>query len=170
VTEPTEKRVTWAELFFDLVLVFAITRIATLLHADHSWTGVGLALIVFVPTYWAWVGTSVHANLHDTDNTVDRAGILTLALCALFMAVALPDAYGEDGSALRRCLLRTPGDPGRPLLQGSADHVGDAVGRGVCERTADALRRLASQRPRGPSCGDSRPWSTWPRRGSCAPG
>ena len=97
MTEPTEKRVTWAELFFDLVLVFAITRIATLLHADHSWTGVGLALIVFVPTYWAWVGTSVHANLHDTDNTVDRAGILTLALCALFMAVALPDAYGETG-------------------------------------------------------------------------
>jgi low temperature requirement protein LtrA len=96
--ERPEKRVTWAELFFDLVLVFAITQIATLLHADLSWRGAGLALIVFVPIYWAWVGTSVHANLHDTDNPVDRAGILVLALCALFMAVALPAAYTTRGA------------------------------------------------------------------------
>jgi low temperature requirement protein LtrA len=96
--ERAEKRVTWAELFFDLVLVFAITQIATLLHGSHTWHGVGLALIVFVPIYWAWVGTSVHANLHDTDNPVDRAGILILALCALFMAVALPGAYTTRGA------------------------------------------------------------------------
>ena len=121
MTEPTEKRVTWAELFFDLVLVFAMTRIVTLLHADHSWAGVGLALIVFVPTYWAWVGTSVHANLHDTDNTIDRAGILTLALCALFMAVALPDAYGKTGLLFggayfaHRAILAVLYFRGRPL-------------------------------------------------------
>src|SRR6185369_4105431 len=51
----------------------------------------------FVPLYWAWVGTSVHANLHDTDNPVDRAGILALALCALFMALAVPQAYQARG-------------------------------------------------------------------------
>jgi low temperature requirement protein LtrA len=94
----SEKRVTWAELFFDLVLVFAVTQISTLLHADHTWGGVGRALIVFVPVYWAWVGTSVHANLHDTDNGVDRAGIFGLALCALFMALALPQAYAGRGA------------------------------------------------------------------------
>jgi low temperature requirement protein LtrA len=93
----TEKRVTWVELFFDLVLVFAVTQIAGRLHDDHSWSGVGLALIVFVPVYWAWVGTSVHANLHDTENPVDRIGILGLGLCALFMAMALPQAYGDRG-------------------------------------------------------------------------
>jgi low temperature requirement protein LtrA len=98
VTEPREKRVTWTELFFDLVLVFAITQIAALLHGDHDWPAVGKALIVFVPIYWAWVGTSVHANLHDTDNAFDRAGILALALCALFMAVAAPQAYGQRGA------------------------------------------------------------------------
>jgi low temperature requirement protein LtrA len=99
VTPPqaTEKRVTWTELFFDLVLVFAITQITAMLHTDHSWGGVGLALVLFVPLYWAWAGTSVHANLHDTDNPVDRAGILTLALCALFMALAVPQAYHGRG-------------------------------------------------------------------------
>jgi low temperature requirement protein LtrA len=96
--ELVEKRVTWAELFFDLVLVFAITQIAAFLHEHATWKGVGLALVLFVPIYWAWVGTSVHANLHDTDNPVDRAGLLVLALCALFMAVALPQAYGSRGA------------------------------------------------------------------------
>lgn len=33
--EIAENRVTWTELFFDLVLVFAITQIALLLHDDH---------------------------------------------------------------------------------------------------------------------------------------
>jgi low temperature requirement protein LtrA len=98
VTEAREKKVTWTELFFDLVLVFAITQIAALLHDDHAWSAVGKALIVFVPMYWAWVGTSVHTNLHDTDNAFDRAGILALALCALFMAIAVPQAYTQRGA------------------------------------------------------------------------
>jgi len=97
VTEAPEKKVTWTELFFDLVLVFAITQIAALLHENHGWAALGRALIVFVPIYWAWVGTSVHCNLHDTDNPTDRAGILALALCALFMAIAVPAAYGQRG-------------------------------------------------------------------------
>ena len=35
-----EKRVTWAELFFDLVYVFAVTRLATRLHHDHPALGI----------------------------------------------------------------------------------------------------------------------------------
>ena len=97
-TESTEKKVTWTELFFDLVLVFAITQITALLDENHGWAALGQALIVFVPIYWAWVGTSVHCNLHDTDNAIDRAGILALALCALFMAVAVPQAYEQRGA------------------------------------------------------------------------
>src|SRR5262245_47409442 len=69
-----------------------------MLHDSHGWAGLGRALIVFVPIYWAWVGTSVHCNLHDTDNATDRAGILALALCALFMAVAVPHAYEQRGA------------------------------------------------------------------------
>jgi low temperature requirement protein LtrA len=92
-----EKRVTWGELFFDLVFVFAITQVSDLLHHDHSWAGVGRALVVFVPIFWAWVGTSVHANTHDVDNPLDRLGIFGIALGALFMALATPLAYGDRG-------------------------------------------------------------------------
>ncbi|MCZ4100066.1 low temperature requirement protein A [Streptomyces sp. So13.3] len=92
-----EKRVTWAELFFDLVFVFAITQVSALLHEDHSWAGVGRALIVFVPPYWAWVGMSLHANRQDVDNPLDRIGIFAVGLSALFMGLALPLAYDGRG-------------------------------------------------------------------------
>jgi low temperature requirement protein LtrA len=99
VSEPssTEKRVSWAELFFDLVFVFAVTQVSALLHTHRDWAGVGKALVVFIPIWWGWVGMSVHANTHDVDNPVDRLGIFAVGLCSLFMALALSDPYGSHG-------------------------------------------------------------------------
>lgn len=96
----TEKRVTWAELFFDLVYVFAVTEVSSLLHADHSWAGVLRALIVFVPIYWSWVGTSVIANTQDLTSASSRIGIFSVGLAGMFMALAVPEAYGERGVLL----------------------------------------------------------------------
>jgi low temperature requirement protein LtrA len=92
-----EIRVTWAELFFDLVFVFAVTGVSGLLRGDQSWLGVLRALVVFVPVYWCWVGASIHANTHDIENSLDRLGVFAVGLAGLFMALALPDAYGQRG-------------------------------------------------------------------------
>jgi low temperature requirement protein LtrA len=103
--EITEKRVTWAELFFDLVYVFAVTEVSSLLLAHHSWGGVLRALIVFVPIYWSWVGTSVIANTQDLTSASSRIGIFAVALTGLFMALAVPEAYGEHGLLLGSAYL-----------------------------------------------------------------
>ncbi|AUY51635.1 low temperature requirement protein A [Streptomyces sp. CB01881] len=95
-----EKRVTWAELYFDLVFVFAITQVSGLLHHHHDWTGVVRALVVFVPVYWCWVGTTVQANIRDVDTPRDRMGILAVGLAGLFMALAVPGAYEGRGVLL----------------------------------------------------------------------
>jgi low temperature requirement protein LtrA len=98
VTEaPTEKRVSWAELFFDLVFVFAITEVSALLTSDHSWTGVGRAVVVFVPIYWAWVGTSIQANVHDMSGPGSHLAIFAVALSGLVMALSVTQAYGDRG-------------------------------------------------------------------------
>jgi low temperature requirement protein LtrA len=97
LAEVVGKKVTWAELFFDLVFVFAVTQVSSLLHDDHTWAGVGRALVVFVPVWWAWVGTTIHANMHDVDNPVDRIGIFAVGLGSLFMALGLTDPYGRYG-------------------------------------------------------------------------
>ncbi|MFI6846899.1 low temperature requirement protein A [Kitasatospora sp. NPDC050467] len=101
-TEPftDEKRVTWAELYFDLVFVFAITQVSGLLHHHHDWAGVAQALVVFVPVYWCWVGTTVQANIRDVDTPRDRIGILGVGLAGLFMALAVPGAYEGRGVLL----------------------------------------------------------------------
>lgn len=92
----SEKRVSWAELFFDLVFVVAITTMSTRLGRDHSWAGLLRSLIVFVPIYWLWVGTSIQANLTDTTKPALRLRILAVALAGVFMALALPGVYGHD--------------------------------------------------------------------------
>jgi len=99
------KRVSWAELFFDLVFVFAITQLSTLLHADHSWAGIGRALVAFVPIYWAWVGMSVHANTRDVENPLDRLGIFTVGLGSLYMALAVPAVYSGQAVFFAACYL-----------------------------------------------------------------
>src|SRR4051812_24908897 len=96
--QESEKRVTWAELFFDLVFVFAVTEVSTLLRHDHGAGGLLRALVVFVPMWWGWVGTSVHANTRDVDNALDRIGIFAVGLASLFMALAVPAAYGARGA------------------------------------------------------------------------
>jgi low temperature requirement protein LtrA len=111
MTEVAEKRVTWAELFFDLIFVFAVTQVSALLHGDHTPAGVIRTLVVFVPLYWTWVGISIHANTHDVDEPLERAGMFAVGLCSLFMGLAVPGAYGGRGVLfgasywILRCIL-----------------------------------------------------------------
>lgn len=92
------KRVTWLELFFDLVFVFAVTSAAELVHHDHSWLGVGRALVVFIPVFWVWVGGTMHANLHEIDTVRGRLGMFGAAFCGLVLGLTLPETF--EGTAL----------------------------------------------------------------------
>ena len=98
VTGSTEdKRVSWAELFFDLVFVVAVTRVSGFVEEHLSWNGALRALIVFVPIYWLWVGTAIQTNLQDTSRPALRIRIFAVALAGVFMALSLPAAYGRLG-------------------------------------------------------------------------
>jgi low temperature requirement protein LtrA len=92
-----EKRVSWAELFFDLVFVFAVTEVSAHVTDDHTWAGLLRALVVFVPIYWLWVGTAVQTNLLDISHPGLRLRVFAVALAAVFLALAVPDAYGGSG-------------------------------------------------------------------------
>jgi low temperature requirement protein LtrA len=92
-----EKRVSWAELFFDLVFVFAVTKASGLVGQDHSWGGLLRALILFVPVYWMWVGTSIQVNQRDITRPSLRIAIFIVALAAVFMALSMSAAYSSLG-------------------------------------------------------------------------
>ena len=88
-----EKRVSAAELFFDLVFVFAVTEVSTRLSEDHAGLGLLRAFALFVPIYWVWVGTSLQANLRDIDQPVLRVTVFGVALAGMFLALAVPYAF-----------------------------------------------------------------------------
>ena len=101
MSEPAHpgKRVTWAELFFDLVFVLGIIQVSTLLGQHHQWWGVGRALVVLVPIYITWVAITLQTNRLGQDRPTERLGIFGVGLCGLVMAISVPHAYGGAGSS-----------------------------------------------------------------------
>ncbi|MET8908777.1 low temperature requirement protein A [Micromonospora sp. NPDC004551] len=110
---PAGRRVTPFEIFFDLVFVFALTRIMALIgqRATPATMGQGLILLVLLWIAWSsytWLGNHTRAEVG-----VVRGGFL-VAMAALFVAaLAMPEAWtpgpGLDGPllvALAYVLLR----------------------------------------------------------------
>ncbi|MEU6217426.1 low temperature requirement protein A [Streptomyces sp. NPDC047022] len=106
-TAPEEQRVTWAELFFDLVWVFVITQIAGVLAHAHSAEGALKALVLFVPLWMGWVGAALLGNAAGPhlDGAHGRLLIFALAACGLGMSVAVPRAFGDDGVVFGSCYV-----------------------------------------------------------------
>jgi low temperature requirement protein LtrA len=90
-----EHQVTPLELFFDLVFVFAITQVTSLLAHDPTWGGVLRGLLVLAALWWAWVAYSWLTSATDVDEGGVRLTILG-AMCAMFCAaLAVPGAFGD---------------------------------------------------------------------------
>ncbi|MFJ1751545.1 low temperature requirement protein A [Kitasatospora sp. NPDC088134] len=93
-----EQRVSWAELFFDLVWVFAITQIAAALADTTTPGAVARTLLLLVPLWWGWTGVTLLGNLAGPaiDRTAGRLTLFALSGCGLLMAIAVPHAYGAQ--------------------------------------------------------------------------
>ena len=91
------QRVTWAELFFDLVFVFAVTQVAHAVSVGSGWADLGRSLLLFVPFWWAWVGCTILFNGLVISATKRHLLLLAIAGAAFVMCIAVPDAYGNRG-------------------------------------------------------------------------
>jgi low temperature requirement protein LtrA len=91
-----EHQVTPVELFFDLAFVFAMTQVTSLLARDPTWGGVLRGMLVLAALWWAW---SVYAWLTSAMD-VDEGGVRLVMLASmgamLFVALAVPGAFGGD--------------------------------------------------------------------------
>src|SRR5918992_3689597 len=95
--EGATQRTTTAELFFDLVYVFAVTQLTHLIVDDLSVGGVATALFLLLVVWWAWICTTWMANWFDPASPAVRAVLTGVMLASLLMAAALPEALGEHG-------------------------------------------------------------------------
>jgi low temperature requirement protein LtrA len=86
------------ELLWDLVFVFAVTQVTTLLGSRLSWAGFGRSMLVLALIWWAWSAFVWAANAQDPDAAVLR-GVLLVATVLIFIAgLALPQAFGREGT------------------------------------------------------------------------
>ncbi|HSC91294.1 MAG TPA: low temperature requirement protein A [Gaiellaceae bacterium] len=92
-----ERRTSYLELFFDLVFVFAITQVTAVLVEDTSAAGFGRAALLLGLVWWAWGGYAWMTNAIDVESILVRSAMIAAAAGAFFMALAVPQAYGEDG-------------------------------------------------------------------------
>jgi low temperature requirement protein LtrA len=94
------RHATWLELFFDLVVVVAVARLAALLHDDHSLGGIAIFVGLLVIVWWVWISFSYFADLFDSDQDLDRLAQLTAMLGAGVLAFILSGGVAEDSAAL----------------------------------------------------------------------
>jgi low temperature requirement protein LtrA len=94
----SERVTTPVELLWDLVFVFAVTQVTTLLGRDLSWAGLGRALIVLALIWWAWSAFVWATNAQDPDTTAFRAVLLVATMLIFIVGLALPHAFGRDGT------------------------------------------------------------------------
>jgi low temperature requirement protein LtrA len=91
-----EQRVTPLELFFDLVFVYALTQVTTLMSEDLTWRGLGHGLLVLAALWWAWTGFAWLTNTLEPEEGLVRAGMLGGMAAMLVVALAVPGAFGAD--------------------------------------------------------------------------
>jgi len=93
-----ERRTSPVELLWDLVFVFAVTQVSTLLYHDLTWAGFGRALLILALVWWAWSAFVWATNAHDPNHPTVRAVLFAAMVLAFIVALAVPEAFGAEST------------------------------------------------------------------------
>jgi low temperature requirement protein LtrA len=94
-----ETRVSTVELFFDLVFVFTITQLTSLLTEDPSALGVARMILVFGNVWWMYGGYAWLTNAVPPREPGLRLLMLVGMAGFLVVALAIPHAFDAGGVA-----------------------------------------------------------------------
>jgi low temperature requirement protein LtrA len=90
-------RVTFEELFFDLIYVFAVTQLSHQLLHHLTPGGVMQSLILWLAVWLGWQYTCWVTNWFDPETPRIRGLLFATMVLALCMAASIPEAFGERG-------------------------------------------------------------------------
>ncbi|HIE6452363.1 TPA: low temperature requirement protein A [Serratia marcescens] len=89
--------VSFSELLFDLIYVFAVTQLSHYLLHHLTLTGALETLLLWFAVWLAWQYTAWVTNWFNPDTRQIRLLLFAIMLLGLFAAAALPQAFGERG-------------------------------------------------------------------------
>ena len=90
-------RVTNAELFFDLVFVFAVTQLSHTLLGRFTPLGAVQVTLLFLAVWWVWVYTTWVTNWLDPEQMPVRILLFLLMLGGLVLSTSIPTAFEGRG-------------------------------------------------------------------------
>jgi low temperature requirement protein LtrA len=109
-----DSRVTYVELFYDLVFVFAVTQLSHGLLEHLTPLGALQTAVLMLAVWWAWIDTAWITNWLNPDRTAVRVMLFGLMLSGLVLAASIPKAFEER--ALAFALAYALGQLGRGLF------------------------------------------------------
>ncbi|WP_280458469.1 low temperature requirement protein A [Nocardia carnea] len=87
--------VTQLELFFDLVVVFALTKVTDLAAEDTSAVNMVRALLVLAVMWWVWISYSWLGNVVRADEGLARVAVFTAMGAGFIAALTIPEAFHD---------------------------------------------------------------------------
>jgi low temperature requirement protein LtrA len=98
--EPLERvAVSTLELFFDLVFVFTITQLTSVLVHEPTWTGLLQVALMLGVIYWMYGGYAWLTNSVTLDRVTRRLTLLGGMGGFLIVALAVPGAFSGSGAS-----------------------------------------------------------------------
>ncbi|MFS8112503.1 low temperature requirement protein A [Rhizobium jaguaris] len=91
----SESRVSFVELFFDLVFVFSISQLSHALGDHFTPLGAIEAGMLIFAVWWVWIFTAWVTNWLDPDRMPVRIMLFVLMFAGLVLSASIPDAFAE---------------------------------------------------------------------------
>lgn len=87
--------VTPLELFFDLVFVFGLTQVTSLMADDLTARGLLRGLLVLGLLWWSWTGYAWLGNVVRADEGAARIAMLAAMATMFVLALSIPEAFND---------------------------------------------------------------------------
>lgn len=93
----SSNKVTFLELFFDLVFVFSISQLSHALAAHYTPLGAAEAALMTFAVWWVWIFTTWVTNWLDPDKMPVRGMLVALMMLGLLLSASIPEAFCDKG-------------------------------------------------------------------------
>lgn len=94
-----ERKVSWLELFYDLVFVVVIARLSHYLAYHIGLEGTLSYILLFIPVWWVWISGTIYNDRFETYDVSYRTIVFLQILVVGAMSIFIEGGTGEQADA-----------------------------------------------------------------------
>jgi len=95
--EEKDRKVTWAELFYDLVFVVLVSELSNYLFKNLSIVGLLEFCLLFIAVWYGWLANTFYADRFDNDSPLHRLFYVIQMLFVACLAAHVHFAFTDKG-------------------------------------------------------------------------